>query len=259
MKRLQHMKKKLCIISIIAFICLFIFWHLSVYVSHKIIKSHQYKPPPQGMVFIPPGEFLMGSNAPDSEFDEKPLRSIFVNGIYVDQFEVTNAQYKKIIPNHQYPEDAGMLPVTGILRFDAEAYCHCLNKRLPSGIEWEKASRGTDGRIYPWGNKLASGTANIRGPGLSYGKLLPVGSFPNGVSPYGCYDMSGNAWEWVSDEIITREFGSFKVDYIRGIVRGGGFNYSPFQARTSYQGFEDPGLTCNDVGFRCAKDAVIDR
>ena len=218
-------------------------------------NSISYKAPPRSMVLVDKGDFFMGSNDAFSESDEKPFRKIFLGAFYIDQFEVTNIQYKKFMPGHQFPSDQENLPKTGILRWEAQAYCESLGKRLPTGAEWEKAARGRDGRIYPWGNALEPEKANFRLNHSTSTTLLPVGSYPRGVSPYGCYDMSGNAWEWVSDNFESGSFFEFGGQPIsRGIVRGGAYRYSAHQARTSYQGFEDPNLTCNDIGFRCAMD-----
>ena len=197
----------------------------------------------------------MGSDDSNVEADEQPLRKVFVKTFYIDKYEITNADYKIHVAKHDYPEGCDNLPVSGVLRDDAERFCRLLGKRLPTNKEWEKAARGTDGRRYPWGDDLISGRANIRFNSADSLKLMPIGSFPKGISPFGCYDMSGNVWEWVIDEVSsTSIFGFGSAEFVRGIVRGGAFRYSPFQARTSYQGFEDPALTCNDIGFRCAKN-----
>ena len=164
------------------------------------------------------------------------------------------------------------MPVTFVLKREAEAFCRSVGRRLPTGAEWEKAARGTDGRIYCWGNEFRDGLANInRRPGVTNGLScrlpdpssptkgkLPGGSFPQSVSPYGCHDLAGNVWEWVSDVWRDRDvIGSRPGDEARGILRGGAYSYSPRQARASYQGFEGLETTCHDVGFRCAMDAVV--
>ena len=225
---------------------------------HKWLESSTYPPAPAGMVVVPAGSFLMGSDHPGAEDDERPMRYVFVKAFYIDKHEITNATYQRYVPGHHYPEGNGNLPITGVLRDEAERFCRLMGKRLPTNAEWEKAARGTDGRTYPWGDDLLYGRANIRYDGSKPTWLMPVGSFPLGISPSGCYDMSGNVWEWVINDVSglsAFETGSGK--FVRGIVRGGAFRYSPYQARTSYQGFEDPALTCNDIGFRCAKDAHI--
>ena len=231
----------------------------------------EYDPPPSGMVFVPAGEFWMGSDAASAEPDEKPLRKVFVPAFYIDQFEVTNRRYQGLFPEHRFAPGEEDLPVTHVLKSEAEESCRRAGRRLPKNAEWEKAARGINGRVYPWGDEFKADHANLsrrtnfsttNAPDCqaplapSRGKLAG-GSFPKGASPYGCQDMAGNVWEWVSDVWADPvAFGQKPTHQPRGILRGGAYSYSPRQARTSYQGFEALGATCHDVGFRCALDAV---
>lgn len=235
------------------------------------LRAQAYEPAPSGMVLVPAGEFLMGSDDETADPDERPLRKVFLPAFYIDQFEVTNRRYKEFRKDHSYLPGEDDLPVTSVRKFEAEAFCRWAGRRLPTSAEWEKAARGTDGRIYPWGNEFRSDCANINrrsnlvsfgtqvcksSLGRSQGKLS-VGSFPKGASPYGCQDMAGNVWEWVSDVWVDRSFlQSRKQSEPRGILRGGAYSYSPRQGRASYQAFEELGATCHDVGFRCAMNAV---
>jgi formylglycine-generating enzyme required for sulfatase activity len=236
----------------------------------RLTRQH-YHPPPPGMVFVPAGEFLMGSDDPTADPDERPLRRVFVPAFYIDQFEVTNRRYKEFKKDHHYPSGEDDLPVTFVFKHKAEEFCRWAGRRLPTNAEWEKAARSTDGRIYPWGNEFKADRANInrrgtfaastalvcKSPLLNVKGKLPGGTFPKGGSPYGCQDMAGNVWEWVSDVWLDKNpLAATSHADARGIIRGGAYSYSPFQARVSYQGFEALGATCHDVGFRCAMDAV---
>jgi formylglycine-generating enzyme required for sulfatase activity len=211
----------------------------------------------------------MGSDDPEADADERPLRKVFVPAFYIDRFEVTNRRFQAFQRDYSFPPGEEELPATLVLKKDAEAFCRWAGGRLPTNAEWEKAARGTDGRVFPWGDRFSPDRANLlrRSPAGSNAAscALPsgpgrgqraVGSFPAGLSPYGCADMAGNVWEWVSDEHVdARVPGSGATVERRGILRGGAYSYSPRQARCSYQALEALGATCHDVGFRCARDA----
>ena len=242
-----------------------------VAVTRESLRAQEYELPPPGMVLVPAGEFLMGSNDPAADPDEMPLRKVFLPAFYIDQFEVTNRRYKEFKSSHSFPTGEDNLPVTFVLKTDAEAFCRQAGRRLPTNAEWEKAARGTDGRVFPWGNEFRAGLANIdRRSGNTNGMncTLPNtstpshgkrtgGSFPQSVSPFGCHVMAGNVWEWVSDVWVDKAFlWSRDGGEHRGILRGGASTYGPVHARTSHQGFEALEATCHDVGFRCAMNAI---
>jgi len=188
----------------------------------------------RSVVSIPAGEFLMGSDT--GRDDERPPRLVYVDAFELDRYEVTNAQYRRFLQvtgrepppywsGTEYPPGQSDTPVAGVSWPDAEAYCAWAGQRLPTEAEWEKACRGTDGRLYPWGNDWAWYKANLDvssyaarpagqvEPGRSQwdiawlllrtssgvSRLLPVGSFPEGASPYGIMDLAGNVSEWVAD------------------------------------------------------------
>jgi len=212
-------------------------------------------PPPQGMVYVLYGEFVMGTNE-GTEF-EKPKRKITLTHYYIDQYEVTNAEYKKFVdatehkpPKHwidsNYPSGKANYPVVNVTWYDAEEYAKWVGKRLPSEEEWEKAARGTDGRIYPWGNEWDETKANTR-VGFVTRSSQPVGKYPQGKSPCGAYDLAGNVWEWTA--------GKFDEKY--RVIRGGSFLQPPELARSSYRDFFEANKYREDIGFRCVKDVEI--
>jgi formylglycine-generating enzyme required for sulfatase activity len=125
--------------------------------------------------------------------------------------------------------------VTNIRFEEAQAYCHWARCRLPSDEEWEKAARGTDGRTFPWGNEWQDGRyCNSKEAGM--GSLTPVDHYPMGVSPYGVWDMAGNAWEWTANQVL----------------RGGSWYYAAMFVQVIHRNWLRPTLRLGDVGFRPA-------
>jgi formylglycine-generating enzyme required for sulfatase activity len=235
---------------------------------------------PPGMVRIPAGEFVMGSDELETE---RPPRTVFLKAYFIDIYEVTNAQYREFLdthPNIGPPvrwADTGFnkpnQPVIGVLWDDAAAYCQWVGKRLPTEAEWEKAARGTDGRRWPWGNvfdaKIGGTTfhANVVGSEDGFDLTAPVGSYPTGVSPYGVFDMAGNVDEWVQDLMDPNYYAvSPRENPVRSdptglsellkVVRGGYFSAAPERCRTAYRRGMLPVISAvGIIGFRCAKDA----
>ena len=150
------------------------------------------------MRYIPEGTFLKGI--------EKD--SIKVDAFYIDKYPITNNQYKKFMEETSYNEPAFWKdkrfnntnqPVVGVSWHDAVAYARWAGKRLPKELEWEKAARGIDGREYPWGNAQPDNTKAVYNLDPNAGAPVPIGNRKDGASPFGCFDMAGNVWEWYED------------------------------------------------------------
>jgi formylglycine-generating enzyme required for sulfatase activity len=225
------------------------------------------------MATVTEGPFDMGSNARQALEDERPLHRVWLSTFSIDVYEVATEQYAAFLAASSWPipwqwetvdlNQHGDRPVIGVDWADADAYCRWKGKRLPTEAEWEKAARGTDGRLYPWGNhvptdKLANFALGAR---FSYSQvLMPVQSHEAGKSPYGLFHMAGNVWEWLSDWYGANyyehspeknptgpEQGQFKV------LRGGSWSDLPKYLLT-YGRFKLPPETRNSyTGFRCAK------
>jgi formylglycine-generating enzyme required for sulfatase activity len=221
------------------------------------------------MVLVPAGKFTRGSNLGD---DEKPIKQIYLNAFYMDKFEVTVGQYARYLEatDMEEPPDWSTMnqpqhlrrPVVNVSWEDAVNYCKWAGKRLPTEAEWEKAARGTDGRIYPWGNEAPTRLhANYgRKDWDDHQALAPVGSFEAGKSPYGIYDMAGNAWEWVFDwyehDFYKKGPEKNPIGPARGdgkVLRGGSWLYVSEFLRSAHRFDAQPTNRLFGYGFRCAR------
>jgi formylglycine-generating enzyme required for sulfatase activity len=231
-----------------------------------------YRPLPMEWAAVPAGEFMMGSE--DGESDESPIHPVCLDTFEIGTFEVTNEQYYRCVeagacslPRNQKYNSPEYLdhPVVDVSWFDAKAFCEWNdpNGRLPTEAEWEKAARGTDGRIYPWGEEIDCSLANYYGKdnGNDYcvGDTTPVGSYLDGVSPYGTYDMAGNVWEWVNDWYDVDYYGISPESNPLGpedgdekVLRGGTWDDNVDYVRSASRDRIDPAYTYYLVGFRCA-------
>jgi len=242
------------------------------------------------MILIPAGEFLMGSDPgrdKDASESEQPQHTLYLPDYYIARTPVTNAQYAAFVhatghdlPEHwksrKPPEGKGDHPMVHVSWEDAVAYCAWLSQvtgkpyRLPSEAEWEKAARGTDGRIYPWGDEPPDeGRCNSD----KVRATTPVGRYsPQGDSPYGCADMAGNVWEWtrslLGKEVLKPDFrypyspGDGREDLkasadILRVVRGGSWFDGWWFARCACRVGFIPGDLVPNVGIRVVASLAL--
>jgi formylglycine-generating enzyme required for sulfatase activity len=214
------------------------------------------------MVYVPSGEFLMGSEDEDAYKTEKPEHIVYLDGYWIYKHEVTNAQYQRCIEAGVCSGNLGLYsenenPAVYINWHMAESYCEWVGGRLPTEAEWEKAARGDDGRTYPWGETRPScGIANYYG---CRSGTAPVGSYLDNVSPYGALDMAGNVWEWVADWYGADYYAVSPYSNPTGpatgiyrVVRGGSWSNNAWYLRTSDRLSYKPDTTDQLCGFRCA-------
>jgi formylglycine-generating enzyme required for sulfatase activity len=240
---------------------------------------------------VPAGPFSMGIDEAGS--DRNPRHSVTLDAFEIDRHEVTNTQFAGFITARGYERsewwsedgwrwrtregvtqpqfwtngafNGPTLPVVGVSWYEAEAFCNFFEVRLPTEAEWEKAARGADERIYPWGNQWDAARANGGLPGVS--GTVSVESYPDGVSPYGAFDMAGNAWEWVVDWYDAGYYATSPRSNPTGpvtgrekVLRGGSWKSSePSQVRTVTRDFMTidvaKWLRLNLIGVRCARSS----
>jgi formylglycine-generating enzyme required for sulfatase activity len=234
------------------------------------------------MILIPAGEFLMGSNPSvdkDARDDEQPQHTLYLPDYYLAKAPVTQAQYAAFVQvtGHRVPNvDADWAkpynwsgstpprgkeehPVVSVSWHDAVAYCNWLAEvtgkpyRLPSEAEWEKGARGSDGRIYPWGNQWDAKRCNTFEGGK--GDTTPVRAYPHGASPYGLLDMAGNVWEWTRSVFESYPYvpEDGREDPERGgprVVRGGSWVIALRFVRCAVRDWDLPDYRSLSLGFR---------
>lgn len=220
------------------------------------------------MVEVPAGPFTLGNN--NSDPNEAPEQQMELPAFMIDVFEVTNADFAAFVKTTDYvtyreqeespqnwhwayKEGKDSHPVVFVTFDDAQAFCEWASKRLPTEFEWEKAARGPEGFLFPWGNTYDPTMLNGKDSGLR--KTTAVGSYP--ANGYGLFDMAGNVKEWVDSPYIAYPGSNYQdshysPDY-RGIRGGGWFDEEQFVLSTNRNGGA-PAITANDdIGFRCAK------
>jgi formylglycine-generating enzyme required for sulfatase activity len=230
------------------------------------------------MYLVPAGEFTMGSEKGID--DERPAHQVYLDAFYMDIYEVTNSLYQACVDvggctPPQKTSSQTRSSYYGNSQFDdypviyvdwnmAKTYCEWRGDRLPTEAEWEKAARGTDGRMYPWGEDISCDKSNYNGCKEDTTK---VGSYLNGVSPYGLYDMAGNVWEWVNDWYDSGYYQSSPPLNPLGpgsgqsrVLRGGswdtigiGVSGDGYNVRSAYRHYLTPDAIRSSVGFRCAR------
>ncbi|MBI2568688.1 MAG: SUMF1/EgtB/PvdO family nonheme iron enzyme, partial [Candidatus Schekmanbacteria bacterium] len=229
-------------------------------------------------VLVPAGEFLMGCDGTTPADScqgphEAPVHAVNLDGYYIDTYEVTAGQYKACVdgggctaantgsPCTYNVSGKETHPINCVGWNQATAYCGWAGKRLPTEAEWEKAARGTDQRIFPWGDTSPDCTyANFYDGGFCVSATSPVGSYPLGVSPYGAFDMAGNVWEWVSDWYDAEYYSQSPYQNPSGpasgfepVVRGGSWDVVAPYIRSASRTAGDPAAGGDSMGFRCAR------
>lgn len=229
------------------------------------------------MVLIPAGSFLYGEqeDSKNGDNNETLQRIIHLPAFYIDLYPVTNRQFCQFLNesrpevtdlnrwiyldgksetekcrilqsqthnNYEVERDYEEYPVIYVTWHGAAAYARWAGKRLPSEQEWEKAARGSDGLIYPWGNTFEKGYCNSSESGLLH--TSKVTEFPQGKSPYGCWDMAGNVFEWTNS--IARDRGN------KYALRGGSWFSDSYNCRCAFRNESQPNFMNAYIGFRCA-------
>lgn len=228
------------------------------------------------MVYVPAGEFAMGSDDGDNE---QPIHTVYLDGYWIDRTEVTNGMYDLCVQegacvqpanlssytrNSYYPNPAyADYPVIYVSWEDANAYCAWVGGHLPTEAQWEKAARWDaekqQARTYPWGEEISCEIANYTSSCV--GDTSKVGNYLIGASYYGALDMAGNIWEWVADWYGTHYYSQLvrnnpmgPITGINRVLRGGAWSKDSYIARTAYRSSNDHAYSTSFMGFRCAQN-----
>jgi serine/threonine-protein kinase len=218
------------------------------------------------MVYIPGGPAFIGGA---SLYAPQPSVETDLADFWIDLTAVTNREFARFVDRTGFDTIAERdgdtqtwrlratsgrdeHPVVFVAWADAVAYCENVSKRLPNEAEWEKAARGTDGRLWPWGNEWSPELANTLEGGR--GSTAPVGTYPAGESPYGIMDMAGNVWQWTASSSSEGGVNPMAGASITGqkVLRGGSWRTIANGTQTTYRKFAPPDYRRDSVGFRCA-------
>lgn len=284
-------------ITLITLVIEFLF--LSAAANHQVQAARQailaervYLPmiirwlPPEEMVTIPEGNFLMGCSTldPNCHSNEYPLHKVYLSEFAIDLYEVTNEYYAECvrvgvctppattgsITRASYYEDASYrnYPVIAVTWYQALTYCYWRGKRLPTEAQWEKAARGPSGTpVYPWGNTYPTCSLMnyMKGAGVyCIGDTTPAGAYPEGISPYGLHDIAGNVWEWTADWYDDDYYSRYPVNSwpadpggpssgLTKVIRGGAWDMNAESARNSRRQNGLPYDLDTATGFRCVR------
>ena len=247
----------------------------------------------ENMIFIPEGSFTMGFKIDNDhewgDMDEEPVHQVTLSSYWIDKYEVTSSNFTKFLNENKneahrfieitpsvtvqfddnvYQPRKGLenYPVNRVSWFGADAYCKWKEKRLPTEAEWEKAARGTDQRIFPWGNEFPDNsrvTFRRKFSEKGFQVMEPVEGMKNGISPFRVHQMAGNVWEWVSDWFDATAYqDENRIDPkgpesgISKVLRGGNWYYKAYYMRTTYRFNERPDIFKVWQGFRCARESM---
>lgn len=243
------------------------------------------------MILIPAGQFMMGSDSLQTAAQNRPQHKVDLPAFRMDKYLVTNAQYARFVAAKHYrapldwtdgriPAGKELYPVTMVSWYDAHNYCVSVGKRLPKEAEWEKAARGTDGRRWPWGERMDATRLNTY---YTVGSATEVTRYPQGASPYGVMDMAGNVSQWIGEDFMPYPGSDAPAELFQGkiavastpadramkvvdlvgvdakykVLRGGSWKSDPFSTATYHRNFSWPHYASDFFGFRCAGDVEV--